>query len=299
MKQVAVVDLGTNAMRLAIGQGTAGHYDLVKYIRYPNRLSEGMFADGMLKQAAIERTLNGLLEIHSVISAYRIDRLRLISTSVLRTAKNSDYFLQLVKEQTGFDIEVISGSEEARLIHTGAVNGIAMEGKRALVIDIGGGSTELSVGGPETIELAVSIENGAVRLKERFITHDPPSAKELQAIRRSIDDDFNGILKHIGELKPQVQIGVPGNIGTIYNTLKPSDGLRMGDLRIFYDKLCLLKVDGIKTMTGLEEDKADILLPGLIILMKIMEATGMDNCYVSQKGLLHGIIINLFERLSG
>ena len=296
MRQVAVVDLGTNAMRLAIGQGTAVHYDVLKYIRYPNRLSEGMFADDMLKQPAVERTLDGLMEIHSVIRAYRIDRMRLISTSVLRTAKNADYFLHLVREKTGFDIEIISGSEEARLIHTGAVNGIAMEDRRALVIDIGGGSTELSVGGMETIELAVSIENGAVRLKERFITRDPPSAQELQAIRRAIDDDFNGILKQIGELRPQVQIGVPGNIGTIYNTLKPSDGLRMGDLRKFYDTLCQLKVDGIKHLTGLEGDKADILLPGLMILMKIMEATGMENCYVSQKGLLHGIMINLFAR---
>ena len=296
MKQVAVVDLGTNAMRLAIGQGTARHYDLLKYLRYPNRLSEGMFADGMLKQPAVERTLNGLLEIQSIVSAYRIDRLRLISTSVLRTAKNADYFLHLVEEKTGFTIEVISGNEEARLIHTGAVNGIAIGGKRALVIDIGGGSTELSVGGTDTIELAVSVENGAVRLKERFIAHDPPSAKELQAIRRAIDDDFNGILQQIGALKPQVQIGVPGNIGTIYNAVKPLDGLRREDLRRFYDTLYPLKVDGIKNLTGLEGDKADILLPGLMILMKIMDATAMENCYVSQKGLLHGIMINLFAR---
>jgi exopolyphosphatase/guanosine-5'-triphosphate,3'-diphosphate pyrophosphatase len=294
MKQVAVVDLGTNAMRLAIGQGTAGHYDLLKYIRYPNRLSEGMFSDGMLKQPAIERTLNALAEINAAIKAYKPHKLRLISTSVLRTAKNSKYFLDLVQEKTGFTIEIISGTEEARLIHTGAVNGIAIEGKRAFVIDIGGGSTELSVGGPDTIELAVAIENGAVRLKERFIYHDPPSAEELQAIRKAIDDDFTGVLERICSLKPQMQVGVPGNIGTIYNTLKPSDGLRRSDLKVFYDKLRLLKVNEIKSLTGLEGDKADILLPGLMILRKIMDATGMDKCYVSQKGLLHGIIINLF-----
>ncbi len=294
MKQVAVVDLGTNAMRLAVGQGTASHYELLKYVRYPNRLSEGMFADGMLKQPAIERTLNGLLEINSTIRAYSIDRLRLISTSVLRTAENSDYFLNLVKKKTGFDIEIISGSEEARLIHIGAVNGIAIDGKKAFVIDIGGGSTELSVGDANNIELAVSIENGAVRLKERFMRHDPPSEEELKAIHKAIDDDFNEILKRVHGLRPQIQVGVPGNVGTIYNTIKPSNGLRMGDLTAFYNKLCMLKVDEIKNMTGLEGDKADILLPGLMILMKIMDAAGMNNCYVSQKGLLHGVIINLF-----
>jgi exopolyphosphatase/guanosine-5'-triphosphate,3'-diphosphate pyrophosphatase len=296
MKQVAVVDLGTNAMRLAIGQGTASHYELLKYVRYPNRLSEGMFADGMLKQPAIERTLNGLLEINSIIRAYSIDRLRLISTSVLRTAENSDYFLNLVKKKTEFDIEIISGSEEARLIHIGAVNGIAIDGKKAFVIDIGGGSTELSVGDANNIELAVSIENGAVRLKERFMHHDPPSEEELKAIHKAVDDDFNEVLKRVHSLKPQIQIGVPGNVGTIYNTIRPSNGLKMGDLKVFYNKLCMLKVNEIKNMTGLEGDKADILLPGLMILMKIMDAAGMNNCYVSQKGLLHGIIISLFAR---
>ncbi len=296
MKQVAVVDLGTNAMRLAIGQGAASHYELLKYVRYPNRLSEGMFADDMLKKPAIERTLDGLLEINSIIKTYRIDRLRLVSTSVLRTAKNSDYFLNLVKKKTGFDIDIISGSEEARLIHIGAVNGIAVDGKRVFVIDIGGGSTELSVGDPISIELAVSIENGAVRLKERFIHHDPPSEEELNAIHKAVDDDFDAVLKRVRSLKPQVQIGVPGNVGTIYNTIKPADGLRMGDLKVFYNKLRVLRVDEIKNMTGLEGDKADILLPGLMILMKIMDATGMNSCSVSQKGLLHGIIINLFAR---
>jgi|YelNatPaOPRAMG01_1025707.scaffolds.fasta_scaffold25668_5 exopolyphosphatase/guanosine-5'-triphosphate,3'-diphosphate pyrophosphatase len=296
MKQIAVVDLGTNAMRLAISRGDSSHYELLKYVRYPNRLSEGMFSDGMLKEPAMERTVDGLLEIHAILKTYKIDEVRLISTSVLRSAKNRSYFLELVKQRTGFHIEVISGSEEARLIHIGAVNGIDIKDKRGFVIDIGGGSTELSVGDTKNIELAIAIENGAVRLKEQFIYHDPPAERELEDIKASINDDFKEILDHIKGLKPDIQVGVPGNIGTIYRTLKPSNGLTLNELRIFYKRLSTMKVADIKNMTGLEEDKADILLPGLMILMKIMEATNMEQCYLSQKGLLHGVMIDLFRR---
>lgn len=293
MRQIAVVDLGTNAMRLAIGRGTASHYELLKYVRYPNRLSEGMFLDGMLKEPAIQRTLNGLLEINSIIKSYNIDEIRLISTSVLRSAKNAQYFVERVKRESGFDIEIISGTEEARLIHMGAVNGINIPNKRVLVIDIGGGSTELSVGDKKSIELAVSIENGAVRLKEQFISHDPPDAKELEKIMKSIEHEFIDALEHIKDLKPEIQIGVPGNIGTIYNTIKPLNGLNLSELKRFYNKLSRMKVADIKEMTGLEPDKADILLPGLMILIKIMEKTEMEHCYVSSKGLLHGLMIDL------
>ncbi|MGB9736614.1 MAG: Ppx/GppA phosphatase family protein [bacterium] len=297
MKQIAVVDLGTNAMRLAISQGTARAYELLKYVRYPNRLSEGMFSDGMLKEPAIKRTLNGLFDIRTILNAYKIDGIRLISTSVLRSAKNAQYFLELVKRELDFDIEVISGEEEARLIHIGAVNGMDIHNKKAFVVDIGGGSTELSVGDKNNIELAVSIENGAVRLKEQFIFHDPPTIKELQDIRQSIEHEFNDILIHIKKLKPEIQVGVPGNIGTIYNTIKPVNGLELDDLKAFYNRLSSMKISDIKNMTGLESDKADILLPGLMILMKIMDTTNMKHCYVSSKGLLHGLMIDLFMKI--
>lgn len=295
MKQIAVVDLGTNAMRLAIGQGRAGRYEIIKYIRYPNRLSEGMFADGMLKQPAIRRTLIALAEIKSILETYKVEKIRLISTSVLRTAKNAQQFVTLVKEQTGFAIEILSGAEEARLIHIGAVSDIEIGDKKALIVDIGGGSTELSVGDHIGMELAVSIESGAVRLKEKFIYHDPPAADELANIFESIDNDFAAVFKRISGLKPDIQVGVPGNIGAVYNILKPADGLAIDSLKRFYNKLSVLKIKEIKHFTDLENDKADVLLPGLMILITIMDAVNMTECYLSQKGLLHGIITTMFS----
>lgn len=295
MEQVAVVDLGTNAMRLAIGSGTAEQYELVEYVRYPNRLSEGMFADNMLKQPAMRRTLDALLEIRAILKSYKVDKLKLISTSVLRTARNAAYFTGMAREETGFSIEILPGDEEARLIHIGAVNGIDTDGMKVFITDIGGGSTELSVGTRSDIEFAVSVESGAVRLKERFIHHDPPLPAELEAVNDAIGRDFRGILGRVRDLKPQLFVGVPGNIGTIYKTLKPENGLEIGGLKTFYAQLSTMRIDGIKTLTGLEEDKADIMLPGLMILIQIMDAIGMKGCSLSSKGLLHGMIISLFS----
>jgi len=295
MKQIAVVDLGTNAMRLAIGQGGASRYEIIKYIRYPNRLSEGMFADGMLKQPAIRRTLAALAEIKSILETYKVEKIRLISTSVLRTAKNARQFVTLVKEKTGFVTEILSGAEEARLIHIGAVSDIEMGDKKALIVDIGGGSTELSIGDHSGMELAVSIESGAVRLKEKFIHHDPPAVDELVGIFESVDNDFEAVFKRISGLKPDMQVGVPGNIGAIYNILKPADGLAIDSLKRFYDKLSVLRIEEIKHFTDLENDKSDVLLPGLMILIKIMDAVNITKCYLSQKGLLHGIITTMFS----
>ncbi len=295
MQTIATVDLGTNAMRLAIASGSYEKYDLVHYIRYPNRLSDGMYADSMLKQPAIDRTINALEEIRTLIDKYDVTRIRLISTSVLRTAKNNNDFLKLVKQKTGFDIEIIHGDEEARLIHTGAVNGIDTGGKKALVVDIGGGSTELSIGDRKHIEIAVAIETGAVRLKEQFIKHDPPSRGELLEIEKTVKNNFSTILKKITSAEPEIRIGVPGNIGTIYNILKPQDGLTLTMLEGFYGKLSLLHVSEIKSLTGLEADKADILLPGLMILLEIIKATGNKRFHISPHGLLHGMLIQLFR----
>ncbi len=295
MKHVAVVDLGTNAMRLAIGQGSPSQYTLLKYIRYPNRLSQGMFSDGMLKQPAIKRTLDGIEDIKSILDAFHVDTFRMISTSVLRTAKNASQFVDLVRQKTGFNIEVISGTEEARFIHVGAVHGIDIDDKVSFVVDIGGGSTELSVGDRKNIQFAVSVESGAVRLRENFIQSDPPASGELNDIISAIDHDFQDTFTEISRLKPDIQIGVPGNIGTIYNTLKPVDGLTRESLKAFYKKLSAMTVEQIKSLTGLEEDKADILLPGLMILIRIMESVNINRCYLSQKGLLHGMMIHLLE----
>lgn len=288
-----MVDLGTNAMRLAIGEGSADRYTLAKYIRYPNRLSQGMFSDGMLKQHAMERTLEAFDDIRSLLDGYRIDMLRLVATSVLRTAKNARQFVELVRGRTGFDVEIISGTEEARLIHTGAVDGIDVGSRLAFVVDIGGGSTELSVGDRDGIRAALSVETGAVRLREGFLHHDPPMRDELDAVLSSIDSSFKGTFERIRALRPDIQIGVPGNIGTIYNTLKPADGLAIEDLKIFYGELSAMSIGQIKSLTGLEADKADILLPGLMILIRIMDSLNTGRCYLSQKGLLHGLLISL------
>ncbi len=280
-------------MRLAIGEGDPQSYTLVKYVRYPNRLSQGMFSDGMLKRHAIERTLEAFDDVRSIIGGYHIDTLRVVSTSVLRTAKNARQFVDLVRQKTGFHVEIIAGTDEAMLIHTGAVNGIDVAGRLAFVVDIGGGSTELSVGDRESIQVALAVETGAVRLREAFLHHDPPTRRELAAVVSSVEGDFKDTFVKIRTLRPDIQIGVPGNIGTIYNMLKPSDGLALEDLRTFYGKLSAMTIGQIRSLTSLEEDKADILLPGLMILLRIMESLGMGRCYLSSKGLLHGMLISL------
>src|SRR5262249_48938047 len=142
------------------------------------RLGEGVFRNGALEPQAMASTVKVLRRFHRSVQSYGADRVRVVATSAMRDAKNSKVFGDLVRAATGWRMEVISGLEEGRLIHLGVLSSTRVRARRLLLLDLGGGSCELTVSSRSHIQSMVSLPLGAVRLTQEFLHHDPPKAHE-------------------------------------------------------------------------------------------------------------------------
>ncbi|HSQ77792.1 MAG TPA: hypothetical protein VLN91_02770, partial [Nitrospirota bacterium] len=236
-----------------------------------------------------------------------------VGTSALRKASNSPEFIAEVKRRTGLDIRVIPGEAEARLTLLGVSRALrdAQSGKKdffssALIIDIGGGSTEVIITHPGVDPVVVSLPLGAVYLTERFIHHDPPSGEELALLRRSVREE----LEVHAQLHPRpsyVFVGTAGTITTLaamYQGLAEYDSARINRTvltREFIDdivlKLGALTIEQRRAIRGLDPGREDIILAGAIVTQEIMEHFHYVSMLVSDWGLREGIVFDLYEKI--
>src|ERR1700752_603387 len=187
MPTFAAVDIGSNSVRLKIARLTRGRLHPVHKDREVTRLGEGVFRSGFLTTESMAETVKVLRRFHRATQQVVTDPVRVVATSALRDARNSQAFLEWVRSATGWDVEVISGLEEGRLIHLGVGSNLRLAHSPLLMIDLGGGSCELTVSRQGHIRETVSLPLGAVRLTNEFLSHDPPRKGELQGLRGFVD----------------------------------------------------------------------------------------------------------------
>src|SRR5208337_1589608 len=220
MPTFAAVDIGSNSVRLKIAKTNRGRLETLHEDREVTRLGESVFANGALDPQAMSQTLQVLRRFHRAAQDYAADRVRVVATSALRDAKNSRAFLDWVRTATGWKVEVISGLEEGRLIHLGMLSHARIAHSRALLIDLGGGSCELTLSTSGHIDVMVSLPLGAVRLTQTFLRHDPPRQDELEQMRGFIQSEVSRIQKRITAAKPQITIatsGTPAALSSFYS----------------------------------------------------------------------------------
>src|ERR1700738_1189298 len=193
MPTFAAVDIGSNSVRLKISRLVGHRLIEIHEDREVTRLGESVFRGGLLSPEAIALTVKVLRRFHRAVQKAGADTLRVVATSALRDARNSRAFLEWVRSATGWRVEIISGLEEARLIHLGLVSSRRMGTSPALMIDLGGGSCELTVSGRGRIRDTVSLPLGAVRLTDEFLSHDPPRKGELKRLRGFIAREVDRI----------------------------------------------------------------------------------------------------------
>jgi exopolyphosphatase/guanosine-5'-triphosphate,3'-diphosphate pyrophosphatase len=292
--RVGAIDIGTNSVRLLIAeQANNGLNKLVSELRTP-RLGEGIHQNGYLKKEAILRTIKVLREYKEIINNYNAEVVA-IATSAVRDAKNQDIFLKRVKEETGIDIKVIKGTEEARLSYLGVVSVIEDLENQVLVIDIGGGSTEFIFGKYKDIMEFNSINLGAVRLTESYGEH-------LKEMKREAKDMLVNLLK---DKNVEQLIGVGGTVTTLvsirealevydYSIVHGSD-LSKEEIIQILDDLSSLSLEERKEVIGLDAKRADIILGGIVILLEIMEQSKQDIVKVSDDSILEGVVIDILN----
>src|SRR5437588_11084976 len=198
MPTFAAVDIGSNSVRLKISRLVAHRLVEIHEDREVTRLGESVFGTGLLSPEAMASTVKVLRRFHRAVQKEGTDQIRVVGTSALRDARNSRAFLEWVRSATGWNVEIISGLEEARLIHLGLVSSAKLNSLPVLMIDLGGGSCELTISAGGHIRDTVSLPLGAVRLTNEFLQHDPPRKSELERLHGFIGRELGRVADRIG-----------------------------------------------------------------------------------------------------
>src|SRR6202030_503524 len=215
MPTFAAVDIGSNSVRLKIARLQGGRLRSLHEDREVTRLGEGVFGSGFLTPDSIAETVKVLRRFHRATQQIVTDSVRAVATSALRDARNSQAFLEWVRSATGWRVEIISGLEEARLIHLGLVSSRRMDASTALMIDLGGGSCELTVSGRGRIRDTVSLPLGAVRLTDEFLSHEPPRNGELKRLQGFVTREVNRIASRVVAAKVKNVIATSGTAAAL------------------------------------------------------------------------------------
>jgi len=301
------IDVGSNTIRLLIGRVEGGKVIRRKTEMVITRLSSGIAETGLLNPDNVEKSISVLKAFSDIILAYDISHIRAVGTSALREAKNSEEFRERVLAETGIDIEVISGEEEAELTARGVMFDMP-EADSSLIIDIGGGSAEwIFCRNSSPLEIG-TIPTGVVKLFDKYIKSDPPSKDDILSLKKESDTVLSGLKTQIGHLINSRTVFI-GTAGTITTTAAIDIGLESYDhekihrhnisIEKLYDiseRLISISLSERKKMIGLEPERADLIIPGILFTINIMELFGFTNILVSDDGLLEGVLIKLSER---
>src|SRR5271170_5302184 len=210
MPTLAAVDIGSNSVRLKISRLARHRLTEIHEDREVTRLGESVFRSGFLSPEAIASTVKVLRRFHRTVQNVGADSVRVVATSALRDARNSQAFLEWVRSATGWKVEIISGLEEARLIHLGLVSNLRIDSAPTLMVDLGGGSCELTVSGRGHIRDMVSLPLGAVRLTDEFLNHDPPRKGGLNRLQGFVAREVNRIASRVVAAKVRNVIATSG-----------------------------------------------------------------------------------------
>lgn len=305
MTRVAAIDVGTNSTRLLVAESHAEGFRPIDRRMTITRLGQGVDRRRALAPEALRRTLATIADYAAACGEYEVQLIRVTGTSAVRDARNRDEFFSGVRRLTGSDPELLSGEAEARVTFLGATSDL--DTGSVLVVDIGGGSTELIYGSAEP-ERLVSMDIGCVRLFEKYLASDPPSPGELDALRAEVDTHLTTAKEALEVPAGTRLVGVAGTV-TQLATLKAGVPvydpdvthhavLSHGDVRSLSRRLASLTYEHRKLVPGLEPGRVDVIVAGAEILLRVMEVFDAPEVLVSERDILDGLVLELLEEAS-
>jgi exopolyphosphatase/guanosine-5'-triphosphate,3'-diphosphate pyrophosphatase len=297
-KRVAVIDVGTNSARLLVADVVEGRVSPLERRSTVTRLGRGVDLSGRLSAEAIEDACAAIGEYVAVLRELEAEDVAAIATSAVRDAENGSAFVAELRERFALSPRVLDGEEEARLTYAGA-SSEQPPAQPTLVVDIGGGSTELIVGSGEEVSFHASLQAGVVRHTERHIASDPPTAVELE----SLAADVRGLIADaIGEgVEAELGIavaGTPTSLAAIELELEPYDASRvhghvlsLPSIQRMLSRLASAPLSNRIEIPGMHPDRAPTIVAGVVILVETMRAFGLDRIEVSEHDILYGTAI--------
>lgn len=302
--RVAAVDAGTNSVRLLVAEPDAdGGLVQLERLMTVTRLGQEVDATGRLHPDALRRTLDCIEGYAARWRAHGVTRVRIAATSAVRDAENRDAFFGGVRAIAGIDAEVLSGQEEARTAFTGAVSSVSGE-PPFLVLDIGGGSTEFILGSDEPVA-ETSRQMGCVRLTERCVRHDPPTADDLAAVDAAITTELDAVATLFDPAAARTLVGVAGTVTTIgalhlgLEAYEPEriHGVRvpLDDARAIAARLAAMTSPERAALGPMAAGREDVIVAGARILLRVMERFGFAEVLVSEADILDGLAMSLLD----
>jgi len=301
-QRVAVIDIGSNSTRLLVADVEGGRVTPVERRSTVTRLGRGVDLSGQLAAEAIEAACAAVDPYVAKLAELGAEKVDAIATSAVRDATNGGAFVAELRERFALSARVLDGEEEARLTYIGASSETSPE-VPTLVIDIGGGSTELIVGEGREIEWHASLQAGVVRHTERHLVHDPPTPVELEALAT----DLRGLIEVARAEAPRAEAGIavagtPTSLAAIELELEPYDPLRIHghvlELRSIQRMLSRLAATPLAQRTeirGLHADRAPTIVAGVVTLVEAMRSFDLERITVSEHDILYGAAIALSE----
>jgi exopolyphosphatase/guanosine-5'-triphosphate,3'-diphosphate pyrophosphatase len=305
MQTFAAIDIGSNSCRLKIGRVVQHRLRIVHEDREVTRLGGSVFETGIVSPEAMAATLRTLKRFHKAVQLHGTDKVRAVATSAMRDARNSRAFQAWVRDETGWDVEIISGLEEGRLIHRGVVENEPGAGGRCVLVDVGGGSCEITLSEHKRMHETISVPLGAVRLTQEFVRSDVPGKDEVRRLRQFIDRELRRARRRIHPDGVRLVIGTSGtaaalsDAGRAWSKRRGGKGsgakelIPTGTVRRLTSKLTKMKMGERSAVPGIGPKRSEIIVAGAHVFAEILEGFGLPGFRYSPMGLRDGILAQM------
>src|SRR3954468_23774379 len=306
--RIAAIDIGTNSIHMIVVQVRPDlSFEVIDREKEMIRLGAGGLDGRALTPEAMHAALQVLSKFRRLAESHRVDEVIAVATSATREAENGGEFLHAVTQQTGIRPRVISGTEEARLIHLAAIYGVSVPGDVAVVIDIGGGSVEVTRGVGPAIELGRSFKLGVIRLTERFVKTDPLEPRDERKLVRHIDAEIGKYLNQIARAGFERVIGTSGTIMSLGAVASAAEGLAPGaplrnrrftakQMRRVRKELVAIDLEKRLRVPGLEPRRADLAVAGAILVDQLLRRLGAEEITLCDLSLREGLVLDYISR---
>jgi exopolyphosphatase / guanosine-5'-triphosphate,3'-diphosphate pyrophosphatase len=318
MPTFAAIDIGSNSCRLKIASVQMHRLKTLHEDREVTRLGESVFQTGVISPEAMAATIRALRRFHKAVQTHVVDKVRVVATSAMRDARNADAFMEWVKSATGWNVEVISGLEEGRLIHLGVVTHEVGARGKCLLIDLGGGSCEVTLSDGGRIKSMVSLPLGAVRLQEQFLQADPPPKEDVARLKQFIERELRRADKKLGVVR---RVGlVVATSGTAAALAEASGHVRRGnlakktlakkrldrvgsltadtpDVRRLAERLSKLTNAQREAVPGIGPRRSEIIIGGALVYANLLDRLGLKGFRYSSLGLRDGMLAQMLAEV--
>lgn len=291
IKRFAAIDIGSNAMRLlimnVIENGKEPVFKKASLVRVPVRLGHEVFTKGRIPEEKVDVLLNAIKSYKWLIKAFNVVGLRACATSAMREADNGGEVVELIKKKTGINVEIVSGKQEADIIYGTHIETLLDHKKSYMYVDVGGGSTEITIFSRNQLVLSKSFEVGTVRQLENVV-----NVKAWQSMKRWVKE-------HSSKYQPIYLIGSGGNINRLIKMARTSKKKRTpsitrDQIQKLYNEIISVPYEDRIGKFDMNPDRADVIIPASEIFLNIMKWAGSNKVYVPQIGLADGIIRELY-----